>query len=253
MRIAMVAGEANPLCKTGGLADVAYALSKELASDKHEVILVIPFYQTIRSKAAASSIMKVGDFPVYMSWRTQKAEIFTTKIDGITYYLIGNDYYFSRPNLYGYDDDGERFAFFTIAARNLFGFIDFTPDIIHVHDWQPGMLPALVKVESKDDPRFAKTKFVLTIHNEAFQGMLGQYFLNNFYNLSDELYYNGSVRFHDQVSTLKSAIVYCDKVTTVSPNHARELLTPEGGYGLDPILKLREWDFCGIVNGIDTA
>jgi len=252
MKIAMVASEINPLVKSGGLADVVYSLSKELVIKGEEVCCVLPYYQSIRYNGKLKT-KRLGSFEVSMAWRKQSAEVFRTYIDGITFYLIGNDYYFDRESLYGYDDDGERFAFFTLASEQLFKFVHFQPDVIHVHDWQVGMLPVLIKEKDPADPFYGQVKTVLTIHNPAFKGMLDRYFLNNFYGLSDELFDNGSVRFDGMVSTLKSGIVYSDRITTVSPNHAQELLSSEGGKGLDGILKLRQRDFVGILNGIDTA
>ena len=113
------------------------------------------------------------------------------------------------------------------------------------------MLPCVLRVDDECREKFAKTKFVFTIHNPAFQGLMPKFTLGDFYNLTDEYYDNGSVRFKDQVSTLKAGIVYANKITTVSPTHHLELLTPEGGMGLDQVLRYREWDFSGILNGID--
>ena len=223
MKIAMVASEINPLCKSGGLADVVYALSKELVVSGEEVICVLPFYKSIKD-AATLKFARVGTFTVNVGWRRVDANVYKTYIDGILYYLIDNETYFGRDALYGYFDDGERFAFFTMAAAGLFEFVGFNPDVIHIHDWQPGMLPVVVREGLF--PYVADSKFVLTIHNEAFQGMLDRYFLNDFYCLSDYLYDCGAVRFYDQVSTLKAAIVYCDKVTTVSPCWHRQRHRP---------------------------
>jgi starch synthase len=252
MKIAMVASEINPLVKSGGLADVVYSLSKELVIEGEEVIDILPFYNKIWSFPKLK-VKRLGSFDVYMSWRKQSAEVYRTYIDGITYCLIGNDYYFNRDAIYGFNDDGERFAFFALAAKKLLKFVNFEPDIVHVHDWQAAMLPVLIKEQEKNDPFYNHIKCVLTIHNPAFKGMIDRYFLNNFYGLSDELYDNGSVRFENMVSTLKAGIIYADKITTVSPNHAKELLTPEGSQGLSGVLSYRKDDFEGILNGIDTA
>ncbi len=249
MKIAMIASEINPLAKSGGLADVVFALSKELVEEGHEVICILPFYQSIRNKGKRFNY--VGSYPVSLSWRHQNADIYSTSIDGITFYLIDNQYYFGRSSLYGYMDDGERFAFFQTAARGLFGFIGFQADVIHCHDWQTGMIPCLIKEQNAFDPTFSKAKFIYTIHNPAFKGIIDRYFLHDFYELSDELYFNGKVRFEGMVSTLKTGIVYSDYVTTVSPNHAKELLTSVGGFGLDTVLQMKGDHFVGIANGID--
>lgn len=249
MKIAEFASECNPFFKTGGLADVAYALSHTLKELGHEVIVGLPYYKTARLEETPEYL---GSYDVYLSWRVQEAKIFHLKKAGVDFYFIQNDYYFGRERLYGYDDDGERFAFFSLACRTLLKFLSFRADIVQVHDWQTAMLPCLIKEGLPFDPFYQKMHYVLTIHNPAFKGILDRYFLHDFFGLDDSLYFTGKVRFEGMVSTLKSGIVYADKVTTVSPTHRNELLSPEGGQGLDGVLRFREGDFVGILNGIDT-
>ena len=249
MKIVMVASESRPFCKTGGLADVVYSLSKELALLKHDVSVIIPFYQTVKN-SIKTPVKFIDSFVVNMSWRHQEAKVYQTEADGVTFYLIEH-WYFDRSNIYGDSDDGERFAFFTLATREFLMRRKETPQIIHIHDWQPGMLIAAIQEVSWYRDRFNKTRFVMTIHNPAFQGMLDRDALGNLYNLPESLFDEGKVRLDGRVSTLKAGIVYAHKVTTVSPTHHSELLTPEGGMHLDGVLNLREWDFCGILNGID--
>ena len=251
MKIVMVASEARPFCKTGGLADVVYSLSKELAVLGEEVSIIIPFYDSVRRQLTGEPLEKAISFKTHMSWRQQSVDVYHTVKDGINYYFVENRQYFERGHIYGDFDDGERFGFFTMAAKEFLLAKRLYPDIIHVHDWQAGMLPCVLRVDQECRKKFAKTKFVFTIHNPAFQGMMPKFTLGDFYNLSDEYFDNGSVRFKDQVSTLKAGIVYADRITTVSPTHHLELLTPEGGMGLDSVLRFREWDFSGILNGID--
>jgi starch synthase len=252
MKIAMVASESNPLVKSGGLADVIYSLSRELVGMGHEVMILIPYYKGVDSRLLKKPEYR-GNYVFNMSWRDCCAEVFETNIDGIRFVLVKNDRYFGRDNLYGYFDDGERFAFFDMAVRGILPMLDFKPDIIHTHDWQAAMMPVLIKTENKNDPFYAKTKYVLTIHNPAFKGMLDPAALDNLYNLPYLLYKDGSTEFEGRVSTLKAGIVYSDKITTVSPTHRDELLTEEGSFGLSGVLKSREYDFCGFVNGIDVA
>ena len=251
MKIVMVASESRPFCKTGGLADVVYSLSKELVKMGEDVSIILPFYDSIRRQISEKAIKKVSSFKTHMSWRKQDVTIYETIADGIKYYLIENQQYFERGHIYGDFDDGERFAFLVMAVRGFLLSKRIYPNIIHVHDWQAGMLPCVLRVDDECREKFAKTKFVFTIHNPAFQGLMPKFTLGDFYNLTDEYFDNGSVRFKDQVSTLKAGIVYSDKITTVSPTHHLELLSPEGGMGLDSVLRYREWDFSGILNGID--
>ena len=245
----MIASEARPFCKTGGLADVVYSLSKELTVMGEEVMVIMPFYQIVKDNIK-TPVRFIDSFSVDMSWRHHEAKVYLTYADGITYYFIEH-WYFDRSRIYGDGDDGERFAFFSLAAREFLARQKKVPDIIHIHDWQPGMIPCLIRECDGFREKFAHTHFVMTIHNPAFQGMLDRDALGNLYNLPEYLYDDGQVRLDDHVSTLKAGIVYADKITTVSPNHHQELLTPEGGMHLDGVLTLREWDFCGILNGID--
>ena len=251
MKIVMVSSEARPFCKTGGLADVVYSLSKELVKLGEQVYIFLPLYDSVRNKLNKQELKKAASFQTHMSWRKQIVDVYETVTEGIHYYFVENQQYFERGHLYGDFDDGERFGFFTMAVKEFMLNKRLFPNIIHVHDWQAGMLPCVLRVDQECQEKFAKTKFVFTIHNPAFQGLMPKFTLGDFYNLTDEYFDNGSVRFKDQVSTLKAGIVYSDKITTVSPTHHLELLTPEGGMGLDSVLRYREWDFSGILNGID--
>ena len=252
MKIINVSSEANPFVKVGGLGDVVYALSQKLAMMGEDVSIVLPMYGEMKN-LVFEECKKIGSSSVYLAWRHQGFDIYRTYVNGITYYLVQNDYYFThRPKVYGYFDDGERFAFFTLAAKALIEKLKLKPDIIHIHDWQVGMLPVVIREERPIKNNFKNTKFVVTIHNPAFQGRYGLPILGDLYNLSDDLYHDGRLRFYDSVSTLKAGIEYCDAITTVSPTHAVELLTSDGSWGLDGILQLKKDKFFGILNGIDT-
>ena len=252
MRIAMVASEANPLAKSGGLADVVTALSVAYKKEGHDVIIVLPYYKSIDAKKEKGiAISYKGKFEVELGWRHLEAEVYFTEVAGVPYYLLGNYFYFGRPNLYGYGDDGERFAFFALGAMKLMSFLNFAPDILHVHDWQSAILPTLLKERFCREKVFEKTHTVLTIHNPAFKGFLDPYFLGDFFGLDESLYYTGRVRFDGMASTLKAGLIDADKITTVSPTHREELLSEYLSQGLHGVLRLREADFCGIVNGVD--
>lgn len=250
MKILMVASESAPLAKTGGLADVVYSLSKELAILGEEVSVVMPFYGNI-NRFPDREIRFLANVQVPLGWRFQNAKVYKTFIDGITFYLVENEYYFGRDGFYGYEDDTERFAFFSVAVRNMLQTLKLKPDVIHVHDYHGGMIPALIKIQNARTKFFANMKFVVTIHNPAFQGEFHPDLLPDFYDIRKEYFDDGTLRYRDKVNALKAAIVFADKINTVSPTHALELLTPEGSKGLDGILKLREKDFSGILNGID--
>jgi len=247
-KIAMIASESNPLVKTGGLADVVFSLSKALRAQREDVRIVIPFYPQVWGKLHEAP-KQVARVEVRMNWRNNAANVFLAKLGGVPFYLIQNQQYFERDAVYGYDDDGERFAFFAQAALKALEAVGFAPDIVHVHDWQAAMVPCLLKAGHLDF--FASTKTVLTIHNPAFKGAMDPDALYDLFNLPLSLYENGSVRLDGRFSTLKAGIAYADKITTVSPTHRNELLTQDGGWGLDGVLRYRQDDFCGFLNGID--
>ena len=254
MNILMVAGESNPFAKSGGLADVVYALSKELVAEGNKVSVVIPFYKKIKEthmKEHMREYEMVTTFPVYMSWRVQYCGVFRFNHEGIDYYFIDNEQYFYRDGLYGYDDDIERFAYFNLAVVELVLKLSLKLDVIHIHDWHAGMIPLLLQTDFRAAIDYYVPHFVLTIHNPAFQGRFDPYYLGDFFNLSDVYYRDGTVRFENSASFLKAAIVVSDKITTVSPNHAQELLNGEHAYGLQSVIKFREYDFLGIINGVD--
>ena len=247
MRIVFVASEANPFIKTGGLADVVYSLAAEFAALDHEVGIILPFYSRVKENIT-SSLEMIGSFTQDMGWRKVDCHVYHTTFRRIHFLFLENDRYFARRNIYGEQDDGERFAFFSMASLEFMRRFNIRPDIVHVHDWQVGMIPCLLK-ESKDD-FFVNTKSILTIHNPAFQGTFDRDFILDVYALPSRVYDDGAIRLNDRVSTLKAGIMYADRITTVSPTHREEILTTEGR-GLEGALRLREYDFVGILNGID--
>ena len=247
MKIAYIASESNPFCKTGGLADVVYSLAKELKDAGHEVIVILPYYESMQKQEAKFVRM----FDISMTWRHHTACLYQTEADGIPFYFVGEDFYFTRHNIYGYGDDGERFAFFALAAKQFLEEMNFKPDVIHVHDWQSAIIPFLIHKEGKKS-YFANTKTVLTIHNPAFRGFLDQNALYQLFNLEDVTdQEREDLRIGDHISTLKAGIVYADAVTTVSPTHAKEL-SVNNAYDIGDCLVARGDRFQGIVNGVDT-
>lgn len=251
MNIMMISSECQPFSKTGGLADVAYALSKEYVLKGENVFVVTPIYKKFDYKKW--NIKKVYEFIVKMNWRNIDTKVFHLTHDKIEFYFIQNDYYFTKREggLYGYFDDGERYAYFQNAAIELIKRLPFNIDVVHVHDWQSAMIPCIFKCKYWNDKIFSKIKTVLTIHNPLFKGFLDRGALSDLYELPLELYDRGDVRLDNQVSTLKAGIKFADKITTVSPTHALELMTIEGSKGLNYDLTLRKDDFVGILNGMD--
>ena len=176
---------------------------------------------------------------------------FEYKNEGVTYYFLDNEYYFNRDGVYGYYDDGEKFAFFDRAVLEFMKEIDWKPDVIHCNDWQTGMIPVLLKLEYIRDDFYKNMKTIFSIHNLFFQGIFPPEILPELFGYDYEPFRNGSLELHDGVSFLKGGINYSDKVSTVSETYANEIQTPEYGETLEGLLRCRSYALKGIVNGID--
>jgi len=251
MRILFVASEAGPFAKSGGLGDVAGALPKELAKKGAEVRVVLPKYKNINWEMKD----KIGFnkwFTVKVGWRERFCGVWECFYNGVTYYLLDNEYYFNRDNFYGYYDDAERFAFFDRAVLDMLRQIDWQPDLIHCNDWQTGMLPVLLKFQYKrEDSFYWNIKTVFSIHNIAFQGIFDPTVLPELFGFDMELYNNTALKFDDGISYMKGALYYSDIITTVSNTYAGEIQTEFYGERLDGVLRDRSYALRGIVNGID--
>lgn len=251
MKILFVAGEAAPFYKTGGLGDVAYALPKELVKQGVDIRVVIPYYTNI-SEPFKKDITDVTSFSIRVGWKTRYVGVKTCVLDGIRYYFIDNMDYFNRGKLYGEWDDGERFAFFSMAVIEMMEKIDFIPDILHVNDWHTAMIPALLVDKYHWVDAYRSIRKVLTIHNLKFQGIYDAMILGSLFNTSFSLYTEDGVKYHHHlINYLKGGINFSDRVTTVSPSYANEIQTTEFGEQLDGVLRYNSWKVRGILNGID--
>lgn len=250
MKVLYATSEAYPFAMSGGLADVAGALPKALRKRLVGCRVILPLYDTI-SEELRSKMNFITSITVPVSWRRQYCGIFEARHDGVIYYLIDNQYYFKRDSLYGFYDDAERFAFFSRAVLEAIPHIDYTPDIIHCNDWQTAMVPVYLDRFYKHDPKYANIKTVYTIHNIQYQGKYGNELIGDVLGLPDED--AGLVTYDGCVNLMKAAIQCSEKVTTVSPTYAKEILDPYFSHGLDGILKEYTYKLCGIVNGIDTS
>lgn len=249
MKILYAASEAAPFIKVGGLGDVAGALPKALCKAGDDVRVILPYYSAIPEKLKELCVPRNGFF-FHNAWREQYCGIYEAQVDGVTYYLLENDYYFDRPQTYGEFDDGERFAFFSRAILECLPQIDFIPDIIHCNDWHTGLVPVLLDTQFRDRPGYASIRTVYTIHNIEFQGKYDPYQLGNIFGLGEEVKH---LLFYDNaINLMKGAIECSNRVTTVSKRYAEEIMTPAKSCGLEHILQARAWKVSGIVNGIDT-
>ncbi len=251
MRILIASPEAVPYIKTGGLADVAGALLKEFRKMKQDAIVVLPLY-----KAIAESQIQLADTGISMNIpvgdRVVKGRVFKDKQVA---YFIECDEFFARPELYGsaagdYSDNATRFSFFSKGVLEMCRKLDYKPDIIHCNDWQTGLIPLYLKTLYRDDTFFRKTATLLTIHNLGYQGLFPASHMPAT-NLGLEMFTPEGVEFYGKVNFLKAGLISADVLSTVSETYSREILLPAEGFGLDGVLKKREKNLYGIVNGID--
>ncbi len=252
MKVLFAASEVYPFIKTGGLADVAGSLPQAIAAAGHDVRVVLPKYSDIKERFA-SEMEYVGYTYSDVGWRHQYCGIFSLKMNGVTYYFLDNEQYFRRPGLYGYFDDGERFAFFSKAILDFLPAIQFAPDIIHLNDWQTAMAAMFMRTTARNNIWCNQAASVLTIHNLKFQGIFPKDNIHDLLGLGWEWFWDGGVEFNDNINFLKGGLNFADKITTVSPTYASEIKTAFFGENLDGLICRRSYDLVGITNGIDTA
>ena len=250
MKTLFVASECIPFIKTGGLADVIGSLPKQLKQQGVDVRVIIPCYDGIpASYKEEMELVYEGTVPV--GWRNQYVGVKKLIVEEIPFYFIDNEYYFKREGLYGYYDDGERFAYFNRAVLEVLPSLDFQPNIIHCHDWQASLIPLFLRSHYEHWFFYENTKTVFTIHNLKYQGIFSKEVLFELLGLSEEYFQVDQIEFFGNVNYLKSGLVYADKITTVSETYANEIQQPYYGEKLEELLKMRKADLSGIINGID--
>ena len=251
MKILFTASECVPFVKTGGLADVVGALGPVLAGQGHDVRVILPLYSAIAPKWQ-EKLEYLLDFEVQLGWRRQFCGVQTLKKNGVTYYFLDNKYYFGRPYIYGLGgDEYERYGFFCRAALNLLPLIDFVPDVLHAHDWQSGMIPALLKIQYAHLPFYKDIRTMYTIHNLQYQGIFGIKEVQDVLGLGDSLFTSDKLECFGCANFMKAGLVYSDVITTVSPSYAEEFTTAYYGERLDGLIRARKESVFGVLNGID--
>jgi starch synthase len=246
----MVSSEAAPLAKTGGLADVVGALPAALRAAGDDAAVVVPRYGMIDLKGAR----RVYDgIAIYLGLARHDVAIYRAPAE-FPFYLVDCPPLFDRKGLYGesgmdYPDNHIRFAVFARAALAVARLL-FRTEIFHCHDWQAGLVPALLRSSFATDPTFLGVKTLFTIHNLGYQGLFPKSALLEA-GLDPEIYRPGGLEFFGQISYIKGGIAFADALNTVSPTYAREILTPEYGFGLDGALRARAGALTGILNGVD--
>ncbi len=250
MNVLLVASEGAPFAKTGGLADVIGSLPLELRKQGVDARVAMPKYGTIpfqlRSKMKLRKRLTVS-----LGWRFQYCGILEAEYAGIPFYFVDNEYYFKRDKLYGYNDDAERFAFFSRASLESLPFLHFQPQVIHAHDWQAGLVSVFLKTQQGADRFYRNIRTVFTVHNLHYQGVFPRELLEELLELGPELFTLDGLEFYGQGSYLKAGLAFSDYITTVSPTYAEEIKTPYYGKRLEGLLQKRSDRLKGIINGID--
>lgn len=250
MKIAMIASEAAPFLKTGGLGDVMQALPAALARiPGNQISLFLPYYKRVKYDPTVKAEL-LTSFTVNLTWRQQYVGLFrwAGSTERLSIYFLDNEYYFCREGLYGFYDDGERFAYYAKAVLASLEALELQPEIMHCHDWQSALVPVFLEAEFR--PSFPNTRTVFTIHNVEYQGKTDAAFFGEVLGLDDR--WRGVCSFDEGVNFMKAAIVQADLVTTVSETYALELRYPYFAHGLSGILSSRGERLVGITNGIDT-
>lgn len=251
MKLVFVTAEADPFVKTGGLGEVMGSLPAFLHKQGVDVRVILPKYSTIADHFQ-KEMTHLAHFDVPVAWRQQYCGLDEMVYQGVHYYFIDNEYYFSRPSIYGEFDDAERFAFFSRAAlESLLHIPGFKPDIIHCQDWHTALIPLMLKIFYSQEPLYYPIKTLFTIHNLKYQGIFSQEVLTDIVGLGMEYFTENTLEFHGAVNFMKAALLYADRITTVSPTYAEEIKNPYYGENLDGLLRKRQDSLTGILNGID--
>jgi starch synthase len=254
MDVLFVSSEVAPYSKTGGLGDVAASLPAALAARGHRVAVVTPRYGSV--DPARHGLERT---PVALEARGERCGLWARRggRGRPDVYLLEHDLFYGfRRAPYGdasgdFPDNPRRFAFLARAALDLPRALSFRPDVVHLNDWQSALGAWFLRAEHAGDPWLSGARSVFTVHNLAYQGMYPKAWMDELGLPWSIFRFDEGVEFHDQLNFMKAGLVFADALTTVSPNYAREILTVEGGYGLDTVLRRRADDLHGILNGID--
>ncbi|MBQ4275593.1 MAG: glycogen synthase GlgA [Lachnospiraceae bacterium] len=250
--ILFVASEGVPFIKTGGLADVVGSLPKYVDKRYFDIRVMIPKYTCIPQELKDLMVYKTS-FYMDFHWKNEYVGILEAEVDGVKYYFIDNESKFGGFHPYSSNvyDDIEKFAFFSKAALSAMPLLDFRPDIIHCHDWQTGLIPVYLRERFQGNEFFHGIKSVMTIHNLKFQGKWDVPAVKDITGLPDYFFTPDKLESYKNANLLKGGLVYADAITTVSETYAKEIMMPFYGESLDGLLRARENDVRGIVNGID--
>jgi starch synthase len=250
LRVLLCASEVVPFAKTGGLADVAGALPKALAALGHEVRVALPKYAGLDPKKINSE--RVGDaFDVPLGAKSVSVRMEVSEaIPGVEGYLVDSPEHFARKQLYSEPDDAERFALFCRAVLEFLRRQDWRPQVIHVNDWQTGLLPVYLKTRYRNEAALAPIATLYTIHNLAYQGIFSPEALGKI-GLDRSVFTMDGLEFYGQVNLMKGGILFADLLSTVSETYSRQIQTADYGERLEGVLAKRRADLFGVLNGVD--
>lgn len=249
MNVFYFSAEVEPFAKSGGLGDVMGALPKAVAAQGHNVFVVMPYYCDVIKAQYKMEMQFVGYFYTDVNWRHQYVGVLSLQRDGVTYYFLDNEYYFQGP-MYCFADN-ERFAYFCKAALDLVCWLNLSADVLHCNDWSTGYIPVLRDAFYRNAWQLANAKVVYTIHNLRYQGWLGVDEMKNLTGIADSYFTDEKLLHNGGVNLMKSAIVFADAVTTVSPTYAREICTDRYSEGLGNVINRYAYKISGILNGVD--
>ncbi len=249
MKILYVTSEANPYAASGGLGDVLGALPKAVADSDpdSEVGVILPLYDTMKAEFR-SKLIKVKDISFKYAWRETGATIYKIQNGSVAYYFVENHYYFDRKRLYGEYDDGERFAFFSLAVVEFMLQTGNIPDVLHANDWQSALAVIYLKTKYSGNYNLSSIKTVYTVHNIEYQGKFGMEILGDIFALDG---YGSVVEWQGCINLMKGALTVTDFITTVSPNYAYELHHDFFAFGLAEVINTVSAKMVGVINGID--
>jgi starch synthase len=259
-RILFVSSESRPFASTGGLADVAEALPNELNQMGVKVDRILPLYRKVKEaegKGAFSLSRTPYTLQIPMGSETIQAEIFSTELHGTLTYFVNCEEYYDRTELYAlpyreYSDNFSRFLFFQKAVVALVDALGRPYEILHLNDWQTGLIPLLLEKGIYGTGRGRTEKVLYTIHNLAYQGLYPATGLYKTNLPGNYIHQYPSLEYYGQINLMKAGLTGADRVNTVSPSYAREILSPQFGCGLEGVLSALPDPVVGIVNGVDT-
>ncbi len=248
-KILFVTAECQPMSGNGSsLGEVSRSLTKMLHRCGFDIRVISPLYASVSPKYF-SRMEYIGKKEVALSWRKQMCDVYSCETEGVTYYFIKNENYFDRENLFGYLDDNERFAFFCKAVIETMEVTGFYPDLIHANDWQSALVPVYLRTLKGLDERATSAKLLFTVQHVDRQGKCSVDMIEDLLGIS---YHNLCILENSgKLNFMKGAIVVSDKITTVSPNYAKELENSSVALGLENIFQLNSYKFTGILHGID--